>query len=86
MFLMVFVLMTAAWFAVGIEGTFQPNSWEVTGLWNVLMLVAAIVAAVAGGYVAALIARDPQGPYILMGIVVVLGVVGVLVGMRLRLR
>jgi hypothetical protein len=72
-FVLVFALMTAAWFAVGVEGTFQPNAWEVTGLWNALMLIAAVVAAAVGGYVTAMIAKDPKGGYILVGIVVVLG-------------
>jgi hypothetical protein len=48
MFVLVIVLMTAAWFAVGIDGVFLPGVWDVTPTWLVLLLVAAIVAAVVG--------------------------------------
>lgn len=72
-FAMVFGLMTASWFAVGVERTFRPGSWEVTALWNALLLIAAVIAAVVGGYVTATIAKDRRGPYVLIGIVVILG-------------
>ncbi len=83
-FIMVFVLLTVSWQIVGIDGAFQPGVWDVTGLWLVLMLVSALVAGIAGGYVTALITADPRGVKWLLGIVVVLGIVSaipVLMGM-----
>jgi len=83
-FIMVFVLMTVSWQIVGADGAFQPGVWEVTGLWLVLLLVSALVAGIAGGYVTVLITADPRGVKWLIGIVVVLGIVSaipVLMGM-----
>jgi hypothetical protein len=73
-FVLVIVLMTASWFAVGIDGVFLPGVWDVTPTWLVLLLAAAIVAAVVGGYVSAMITPDRRGPLALVVIVVVLGI------------
>lgn len=78
MFIGVFILMTLSWFIVGASGAFKPAVWEVTALWLVLMLASAFVAAVAGGYTTAAIATDAQGPKILVGIVIVLGILSAL--------
>ena len=67
-------LMSAACFAVGIDGAFLPGVWDVTPTWLALMLAAAVVAGAAGGYVTAMATSDPRGPKWLVGIVVVLGV------------
>jgi hypothetical protein len=72
-FAAVFGLMSGAWFAVGVDGTFLPGVWDVTATWLVLMLAAAVIAAVLGGYVTALFG-DSRGPLGLMGIVFVLGI------------
>ncbi len=73
-FVAVFVLMTLAWMALGPAGSFQPGSWDVTGTWIVVSVVVGLVAAIVGGYVCALIAKDPRGPKALVGVVVVLGI------------
>ena len=72
-FILVFLLMTASWYAVGAQGAFQPGVWDVTPVWLGLMLASALVAAVVGGYVTAMVTPDSRGPKILIGIVVVLG-------------
>lgn len=73
-FLAVFGLMTASWVVLGPAGAFQPGSWEVTGLWNGLMLAAGLIAAVVGGYLCATVSRDMRGPKGLIGVVIVLGI------------
>ena len=73
-FVAVFGLMTLSWFAVGVDGAFQPGVWDVTATWLVLMLASALLAAGLGGYVTAMMTSDARGPKILVGIVVVLGV------------
>ena len=74
MFLVVFLLMTLGWMALGAGGSFRPGSWETTGVWVAVTLVVDVLAALGGGYVAMLIAKRPLGPQILAGLVVVLGI------------
>jgi peptidoglycan biosynthesis protein MviN/MurJ (putative lipid II flippase) len=74
MFAGVFVLMTLFWTLLGANGAFLPGSWEVTGTWVALLLGAGVVAAVAGGYVAAAVAKDARAGIWLAGLVFVLGV------------
>jgi len=73
-FVAVFVLMTLAWMLLGPAGSFQPGTWDVTTTWIVVSVVVGLVGAIAGGYVCALVARDPRGPKALVGVVVVLGI------------
>ncbi|QQS48999.1 MAG: hypothetical protein IPM66_10425 [Acidobacteriota bacterium] len=74
-FILVFLLMTAAWYAVGAQGAFKQGVWDVTPMWLGLMLTAGLLAAIIGGYVTALITSDSRGWKILAGIVIVLGVI-----------
>jgi hypothetical protein len=70
----VFALMTLAWMVLGSAGSFQPGTWEVTGTWIAVSVAVGLVGAIAGGYVCALVAKDPRGPKALVGVVVVLGI------------
>lgn len=74
MFLCIFALFTGAYLALGPDGSFQPGTYEVSGIWVVLSLVVSVVAAVLGGLVCKLIggAKAPLGLAVL---VVILGVV-----------
>jgi hypothetical protein len=74
MFAVVFVLMWVAYALFGASGSFQPGSWDVSGLWIVVTVVVGLGAAIAGGFVCALIARDPRGPKWLVAVVVALGI------------
>jgi hypothetical protein len=78
MFVCIFVLMTVAWLVMGVDGAFRPGVWDVTSTWLVLMILAAGVAAIAGGYVTATISPDARAIKILIGIVIVLGIVSAL--------
>lgn len=73
MVVVVFATFTGAYFAMGADGAFKPGSYDVSGLWLVASFVLGIVAAVAGGFVAAAIARGGKAPMVLAGIVLVLG-------------
>jgi hypothetical protein len=75
MFVTVFLLMTAAWLAMGANGVFEPGSWQITFAWIAVSIVVSLVAAFAGGRACGAIAKDPRGPTYLMGLVFVLGVV-----------
>jgi hypothetical protein len=74
MFIAVFVLMTLSWYAVGAEGAFKPGIWEVTPLWNVLLVGAGLLAAWLGGFTTSRLSKDKRAWQILIGIVLVLGI------------
>jgi len=74
-FALVFGLMSLTYAALGAERAFQPGGWEISGIWIATAIVVGLVAAVVGGYVCAMIAKDARGPLALIGLVVVLGLV-----------
>ncbi len=75
MFILVLLSFTCAYLAMGADGAFKPGSWEVSGLWVVASFVLGLIAAVAGGYVCAAIAKSPGAIKGLVGLVLVLGFV-----------
>ena len=75
MFVAVFLIFSAAYLLLGTGGSFQADSWDVSGAWITVSILVGVVAAIAGGYVCAAIARDSRGPWALVVVVVVLGVI-----------
>ena len=75
MFVVVFVSFTAIYLILGADGAFKPGSFEPSTTWIALSFVLGFAAAVAGGFVCALIAKSKTGPMILIGLVIVLGLV-----------
>jgi hypothetical protein len=73
-FATIFGAMTAAWFALGENGTFRPGVWELTNSWIVISSAVALGAGALGGLVTAKLARDTRGLKILAGLIVVIGV------------
>ncbi|CAN5740350.1 hypothetical protein BH23PLA1_BH23PLA1_39530 [soil metagenome] len=74
MAVLVFVMFTAAYLALGADRAFRPGSYEVSGSWLVLSFVVSLGAAIAGGAVCAAIARrNAMAPKALAAIVLVLG-------------
>ncbi len=73
MFVVVFVALTCAYLAMGTDRAFQPGSYEVTNLWLSVHMPIALIAALAGGFVCASVARSGQATLWLAGLVLVLG-------------
>jgi len=73
MALVVFVSFTLAYVLMGADRTYQPGVYDVSTLWIVVAILLTIVAAIAGGYVAASIAKTSTPIKVLIGLVVVLG-------------
>ncbi len=73
MFVAIFVLFGGAYLLLGANGSFQPGSWDASGLWLALSVVLGIVAATVGGYVCAAMAKNIRGPQVLVAVVVILG-------------
>lgn len=82
----VMVLFTVAYVAMGTEGAFRPESFEVSGAWTALSLVIGFGAAVLGGIVCGRIAAGPsggpkgRGTLVLVGLVVLLAAWQILAG------
>ena len=73
MFVLVFILFSAAYLLLGAGGSFATGSWDVSWAWIAVSIVVGIAAAIAGGWVCAAIAKDGRAPRALAIAVVVLG-------------
>lgn len=70
----VFLLFSGLWMVLGPDGAFQPQSWEVSGMWLLGSILVSLLAAVIGGLVCTWVAADDRGLLMLMALVLVLGV------------
>lgn len=75
MAVLVFLSFTLAYVVMGAEHAFQAGSYEVSGLWAATSIGLGVLAAIAGGFVCALISRDRTGPRALAVVVLILGLV-----------
>jgi hypothetical protein len=73
MFLIVFITLTASYFALGTERAFESNSYQVSPLWWSIMLIFSFIAAVVGGKVCRRIAGKQGSVIPLVAFVLVLG-------------
>ena len=69
----IFLTFSAAYLAMGADRAFSPGGYDVSMVWIIVSFVLAFIAAVVGGYVAALIGKSAIAVKILAGIVLVLG-------------
>ena len=70
---LIFLLFSAAWLVLGVEGSFLPDSWTPATIWISVSIVVGLVASMAGGALCMAIAQDVRGPRWLVVVVVVLG-------------
>lgn len=82
MALLIFLTFSAAYLLMGANGAFQPETYEVSNLWLVTSFLLALVAAIVGGYVCALIAGKSRAPVVLAVLVVCLGVLAAVPALR----
>lgn len=73
MFAVVFATFSACYLAMGADRAFQPGSYEPSILWLVVSFVLGFIAAVAGGWICALVSRGGRAPSVLAAVVVALG-------------
>jgi hypothetical protein len=73
MALLIFLTFSATYLLMGADGAFKPGTYEVSGLWLAASFVLSLIAAAAGGYVCAAIARGGRAPLALAVLVLVLG-------------
>jgi hypothetical protein len=72
--LLVFLLFSASYLALGTDKVFLPGSYQVSFLWAALSIVVSFAAALVGGYVAASVSRGTRAPLVLACVVLVLGI------------
>ena len=73
--LVIFLLFTVAYLALGADGAFNPGGYDVSMTWIVVSFVLGFIAAVIAGYLAAIIGSGSTAVKILAGIILVLGIV-----------
>ncbi len=73
--LCIFVSFTALYLILGAEGSFQPNSYNVSMTWIVASFILGLVAAIIAGFACGAIARSSKPPLVLAGIVLILGII-----------
>lgn len=73
MFVFVFLSFTILFLILGPDGAFQSGSYQVSTTWLILSFVLGLIAAILGGLVCVLIAKDRKMALWLAGIVLVLG-------------
>ncbi len=73
MFAVVFVTFSIAFLMMGTTGAFEKGSYDVTVLWLIISFALGLIAAVAGGFVCAAVAKGSKAPLALAGLVLVLG-------------
>lgn len=70
-FIFFFATFTGAYFALGVDRIFQPDSYEVSTLWLVLSAVISLCGSILGGYVCATISRNKRTCRVFAGIVLI---------------
>lgn len=71
----VFITFSILYMILGADGSFEPESYNVSTIWLVLSFLLGLVAAIIGGFVCVLIAKERKPALWLAGIVLVLGFV-----------
>ena len=73
-FILVFLLFSAAYLGMGADRAFKPRSYEVSALWIAISLGLSLLAAIFGGAVAIRLGRSDKAVMALAVVVVVLGI------------
>ena len=75
MAVLIFILFTILYLILGAEGAFQPGNYQASGIWITLSFILGTFAAIVGGFVCVLIAKDRKTVLWLAGLVLVLGII-----------
>lgn len=75
MFAFIFITFTLLFLILGVEGSFQSGTYDVSVVWIVASFILGLAAAVLGGFICVLISKNHNTALVLVGLVLVLGVV-----------
>jgi hypothetical protein len=82
MFIFLFAAFTGCYFALGAEGTFQSDSYNVTTIWIALTVAVCLLAGIVGGLVCAAISKNKRTCQIFAFIVLFLGLLACIPAMQ----
>lgn len=82
MFIFLFAAFTGCYFALGAEGTFQTDSYEVTTVWIALTVVVCLLAGIIGGFLCAAISKSKRTCQVFAFIVFFLGLLACIPAMK----
>jgi hypothetical protein len=71
----IFILFTTLYLILGADGAFQPGNYQASTVWLVLSTILGLIAAVIGGLICVIIAKDHKVALWLAGLVIVLGII-----------
>jgi len=69
----VFVTFTIAYLVLGPDRAFKPDSYDIATTWAGISIILSFIAAVAGGFVCAVVAKRPTPSKALAALVLILG-------------
>jgi len=70
-----FAIYTCAYLGLGVERVFEPESYDVSTIWMVIMIVVAPIIGILGGLVCAAISKSKGACKAFAGIVLALGLI-----------
>lgn len=71
----IFISFTILYLILGAERSFEPGTYQASSVWIILSTVLGLIAAIIGGFVCVLIAKERKAAFWLAGIVLVLGII-----------
>ena len=71
-----FAVCTCAYLGLGVERVFQPESYDISTIWIVLLIAIALIGGIIGGLVCAAISKSKGACTALVVLVLVVGLIG----------
>lgn len=73
-FVFIFLTFTILYLILGENNSFEPETFDVSLLWIMFSFILGLIAAILGGYVCVLIAKNQKPARVLAGFILVLGI------------
>ena len=70
-----FAIFTCAYLGLGVDRVFEPESYNVSTIWIVIMIAIALIGGILGGLVCAAISKSKGACMVFAGIVLALGLI-----------
>lgn len=74
-----FAAFTCAYLVLGVERVFEAESYDVSTIWMVIMIVLSLIGGILGGLICAAISKNMTVCKVFAGIVLVLGLLSAIV-------
>ena len=74
-----FAAFTCAYLALGVERVFEADSYDVSTIWMVIMIVLSLIGGILGGWICAAISKNMGVCKVFAGIVLALGLLSAVV-------